>query len=53
MHLGKNGAREPGISDADSRALIERADALLGRLAATPANTEAARVAEPLFRPLP
>lgn len=45
-------AREPSISDADSRALIEQADALLERLVETPTNTDAARVAELLFRPL-
>jgi len=43
-------AREPGICDADSRALIERADAVLDRLASTPTNTDAVRVAEILFR---
>ena len=35
-------ADEAGISDAQSEALIERADAVLDRLAETPANTEAA-----------
>ena len=43
-------AREPGICGADSQALIERADAALDRLAATPTNTDAVRVAE-LLRP--
>jgi len=46
-------AREPGISDTDSRVLIEQADALLERLVETATNTDAALVAEVLFRPLP
>ena len=45
-------AEEPGTSDAESKALIARADAVLDRLAATPANTEAGLVAEILFRPV-
>jgi hypothetical protein len=46
-------AREPGVSETDSRALMEQADAVLDRLAVTPTNTEAIAVAELLFRPLP
>ena len=43
-------AQEAGISDADRNVLIERADALLERLAEMSANTEALQVAETLIR---
>jgi len=42
-------AEEPGIPHQDSKALIERADVLLDRLAETPTNAEAAMVANILF----
>jgi hypothetical protein len=45
-------AEETGISGADSAALIERADSLLGRLAEIPANEHALRAAEIVFRHL-
>jgi hypothetical protein len=42
-------AQRPGISDTDSATLIERADALLDRLAEMPTNTGVVRAAEILF----
>jgi hypothetical protein len=45
-------SKEPGISDAESQALVERADAILDRLAETPTNAEAALAAGILFRNL-
>ena len=44
-------AQQPGISEADSRALIEQADEVLDRLVETPTNAGVARVAQILFRP--
>ena len=46
-------AQAPSTSDTDRRMLIEQADEVLDRLASTPTNTNAALVAELLFRPLP
>jgi hypothetical protein len=46
-------AEEPDVSDAESRALIDRADQVLSRLVETPTNIEAAKVSELLFRPVP
>jgi hypothetical protein len=45
-------ADEPNISDTDSEALIEQADAVLDQLVETPANAEAALVAAILFQEL-
>ena len=42
-------AKELGISKEDAEALVERADAVLDRLAKTPDNTEATLVADVLF----
>ena len=42
-------AEEPGMSEEDSEALVEQADAVLDRLAKTPANTEATLAADILF----
>lgn len=46
-------AQARAISDADRRALTERADEVLARLVETPINTDVVLAAEILFRPLP
>jgi hypothetical protein len=45
-------AEEPGISSEENETLLARADAILGRLAGTTINTDAAIAAEILFRGL-
>jgi hypothetical protein len=49
VHLTRT-AEDPGLSAADKKVLVERADAVLDELAAAPENTEVSLAAEILFR---